>query len=59
MNETTTLADHVTTRDIADMHGVGVRDVQYYIKRGVIRATKVGYFYLVHNKDVPKNWPPQ
>ena len=55
------LADWRTTRDIADQHGVKVRDVQYHIKAGHIKATKVGlsgYYYLIHKDDMPKIWPP-
>lgn len=50
-----------TTKDVAEKHGVKVRDVQYYIKSGALQATKVGYlgyFYLIHEKDLPKVWPP-
>ena len=55
------LTDWRTTRDVADMHGVRVRDVQYYIKSGHIPATKVGlsgYYYLIHEDDMPTVWPP-
>ena len=55
------LSDWRTTRDIADKHGVRVRDVQYHIKAGNIEAHKAGlngYSYLIHIDDVPKVWPP-
>ena len=55
------LSDWRTTRDVADQHGVRVRDVQYYIKAGHIQATKVGlakYYYLIHKDDMPTVWPP-
>ena len=55
------LSDWRTTRDVAEEHGVKVRDVQYYIKAGHIQATKVGlsgYYYLIHKDDVPRVWPP-
>lgn len=55
------LSDWRTTRDVADKHGVKVRDVQYHIKSGNIEASKVGlsgYYYLIHKDDMPKVWPP-
>jgi hypothetical protein len=61
MSNREALADWRTTRDVAVMHDVKVRDVQYHIKAGNIRAERVGissYFYLIHKDDVPKVWPP-
>ena len=55
------LEKYLTTKDVADRFGLEVRQVQYYIKRGVIPAERVGrnkYFYLIHEDDVPDEWPP-
>jgi excisionase family DNA binding protein len=52
------LKDFVSTKAIADRFGVALRDVQYYIKQGVIPAYKVGYTYLIHIDDIPSSWPP-
>jgi len=52
------LKEFVSTKAIAEKFGVALRDVQYYIKQGVIPAYKVGYSYLIHNDDVPTSWPP-
>lgn len=48
----------LSTRQIAALFGVKIRDVQYHIKQGNIPAKKVDYSYLIHEDDVPKTWPP-
>ena len=60
-NSSKDLSQWRTTKDIADKHGVKVRDVQYHIKAGNIEAQRVGlsgYYYLIHVDDMPQVWPP-
>lgn len=52
------LDEYVFTSDIATTFEVSIRDVQYYIKKGTIKAQKKGYFYMIHKDDVPASWPP-
>jgi excisionase family DNA binding protein len=47
-----------TTKEVADRYGVTISDVQYAIKRGHIQAYKLGgYFWVIHEDDLPKTWP--
>lgn len=48
----------LSTRQVAERFGVSIRNVQYYIRRGILRAGKVDYVYLVHEADLPNEWPP-
>jgi len=59
MADTSILDEFMTTAQVAEVFGVPVRDVQYYIKRGLIRARKLGYFWMIHHTDIPKHWPPR
>lgn len=48
----------LTTRQVAEKFGVTVKDVQYQIKRGRIKAYRFGnYFYVVDQRDLPDKWP--
>lgn len=48
----------LTTKQVAERYGINIKDVQYQIKRGRIKAYKVGgYYYLIHEDDLPEKWP--
>lgn len=51
------LSDFVTTKEVAERYSVTQIEVQKAIKRGFIRAQKVGYFYLIYEPNLPMNWP--
>jgi len=51
----------LSTRDVAHHFDVPLSDVQYYIRKGRLKAFKVGergYNYCVREEDVPDEWPP-
>jgi excisionase family DNA binding protein len=52
------LEHFVTTREVAEMYGVTQVEVQRAIKRGHLRAQKVGgYFYLIWEPSLPELFP--
>ena len=52
------LENFVTTRQVAEMYGVTQVEVQRAIKRGHIKAQKVGqYFYLIWEPSLPELFP--
>lgn len=51
------LSKFVTTSAVAERYGVSQPEVQNAIKRGLIPAQKVGYFYLIYEPDLPDEWP--
>lgn len=48
------LAKHVTTREAAEMLGVGQKHISLLIERGKLQATKVGYSWLVFAPSLEK-----
>lgn len=51
------LSDFLTTKEVAERFLVTQNDVQKAIKRGLISAQKVGYFYLIYGPNLPHDWP--
>lgn len=51
------LEQFATTGQIAEKYGVTQQEVQKAIKRGVINAQRVGYFYLIWMPGLPSAWP--
>lgn len=51
------LSEFITTRDISDRYGIPQADVQKAIRRGLLPAQKVGYFYLVWGPNLEKHKP--
>lgn len=51
------LSKFLTTSEVAERYGVKQTEVQSVIKRGIIPAQKVGYFYLIFELDLPEDWP--
>lgn len=47
----------MTTGEVAERFGVSQHDVQRAIKRDLIKAQKVGYFYLLWEPGLPDTWP--
>ena len=47
----------MTTGEAAEMYGVSQHDVQKAIKKGYLKAQKVGYFYLLWKPGLPTRWP--
>lgn len=51
------LSDFLTTGEVAEMYGVTQHEVQRAIKKGLIKAQKVGYFYLIWRPNLPEAFP--
>ncbi len=51
------LEDFMTTGESAEMYGVSQHDVQKAIKKGFLKAQKVGYFYLIWKPGMPARCP--
>ncbi len=51
------LEQFMTTGEAAEMYGVSQHDVQKAIKKGLITAQKVGYFYLIWKPSMPARFP--
>ena len=51
------LESFMTTGEAADMYGVSQHDVQKAIKKGFLKAQKVGYFYLMWKPGMPPRFP--
>lgn len=48
-----------TTSQVAEQYGVTQHDVQNAIKKGLIPAQKIGYFYVIWAEDLPEEWPAE
>lgn len=48
-----------TTSQVAERYGVTQHDVQNAIKKGLIPAQKIGYFYVIWEGDLPDTWPSE
>jgi hypothetical protein len=51
------LSEFMTTGEVAELYGVNQVDVQKAIKRGLLNAQKVGYFYVLWKHSLPKVFP--
>ena len=51
------LKDFMTTGEAAEMYSVTQHDVQKAIKKGLLTAQKVGYFYLIWKPGMPTRFP--
>ncbi len=51
------LKDFITTGEAAEMYGVTQHEVQKAIKKELLQAQKVGYFYLLWKPSLPKRFP--
>lgn len=51
------LSEFMTTGQVAEFYGVSQTDVQKAIKRGLLKAQKVGYFYLIWGPALPQTFP--
>lgn len=51
------LSDFMTTGEVADKYGVTQVEVQKAIKRGQLKAQKVGYFYVLWKHNLPGSFP--
>lgn len=51
------LSDFLTTREVAELYGVAQIDVQRAIKKELLPAQKVGYFYLLWKPSLPSSFP--
>jgi excisionase family DNA binding protein len=52
------LADWLTTQQVAERYAVTSRTVLRLIREGRLTAHKVGWVWLVHRDDLPVQWPP-
>lgn len=51
------LSGFVTTGQVAERYSVTQHEVQRAIRKDLIPAQKVGYFYLIWEGDLPDTWP--
>ena len=51
------LKEFLTTREVAELYGIKQVEVQKAIKRELIRAQKVVYFYVIWEPSLPEFWP--
>lgn len=51
------LSDFLPTSEVAEKYGKSQHEVQRAIRKGEIKAQKVGYFYLVWGPGLPELWP--
>lgn len=58
MGRTVSLESLMTTEEVAQHFGVSPHAVVRMIRQERLRATKKGWVWLVHKRDLPATWPP-
>jgi len=51
------LSEFLTTREVAQKYDVLQHEVQRAIRKGLIQAQQVGYFYLIWGPGLPPRFP--
>lgn len=53
-----TLDGWLTTEQVAERFGVPNHRVLRMIRTERLKATKLGWIWLIHETDLPETWPP-
>jgi len=51
------LSDFMTTKEVAELYGVTQVEVQKAVKKGLLQAQKIGYFYVLFGPKLPIKFP--
>lgn len=49
--------DYITVGELADKFDKTYTQAYYLIKTGKIKAERLGWQYIIHISDIPKEWP--
>lgn len=51
------LSQFMTTSEVAELYGISQVEVQKAIRKGLLEAQKIGYFYVLYGPDLPEFFP--
>lgn len=50
------MEDLLTISEVAKIYNVPERNVRYAIKSGKIKASRIGWIWVIERKNLPKTW---